>query len=233
MFGQIYLVTNKANGKRYVGQTTGTVPRRWRAHVRDSEKGLDSHFCRAIRKYTPEGFTVEAVADAPDQDTLNAFEYFYVKYLDTIEPNKGYNKREGGGQTAKHGKELSLRMSNARKGRIITPEWRAKIGAAMGGEKNPFYGKKHTEETLVKMRKPKSPEYCQKMSKMRKGPGGPKYRHDVSTERLIELYNSGLGTYRIGKMVGMANCSVWNRLHAAGVATRSSAWRRSTDAGQS
>ena len=36
-------------------------------------------------------------------------------------------------------------------------------------EDNPFYGKKHSEETLARMRKPKSQEHKDKISKSRQG----------------------------------------------------------------
>lgn len=42
-------------------------------------------------------------------------------------------------------------------------------GDKIRGEKNGMYGKKHTEETLSKMRKPKSSETRSKMSESRKG----------------------------------------------------------------
>jgi len=39
----------------------------------------------------------------------------------------------------------------------------------MKGDKNPFYGKHHSEETLEKLRKPKSEEHKQKLSQAMKG----------------------------------------------------------------
>ena len=42
-------------------------------------------------------------------------------------------------------------------------------GDKIRGERNGMYGKKHTEETLSKMRKPKSSETRSKMSESRKG----------------------------------------------------------------
>ena len=40
-------------------------------------------------------------------------------------------------------------------GKKLTPEWKKHIGDSVRGIKNGFFGKKHTEETKLKMRKPK------------------------------------------------------------------------------
>ena len=54
--------------------------------------------------------------------------------------------------------------------KIISAEQKKRQSEIMkgryNGQKNPFYGKKHSEETLIKMRKPKSEEQKSKMSVM-------------------------------------------------------------------
>lgn len=284
MYGQIYLITNKINGKRYVGQTRQTVKRRWHAHCWEAAKGKNKAFSNAIRKYGPESFDVRAVADALDHETLNNFEYFYIRHLDTMNSEKGYNRREGGSQP-KFGPETIEKFSAARKGRKLTPEWKQNIARALtgrspspetrekhrvrmlgnslslgvkrseeyiqklhrphteesrqkmsearklvkldfGGNKNPFYGKKHSAESLEKMRSHvRTEEHCKNLSESKQGRKHPQYRHDVPTEHLIDLYSQGLGTVRIGKLVGLNGSSVYLRLKAAGIELRKSAWK--------
>lgn len=38
MFGYIYKITNKVNGKAYVGKTTDTVQVRWKEHLKDFKR---------------------------------------------------------------------------------------------------------------------------------------------------------------------------------------------------
>lgn len=50
----IYKITNLLNDKIYIGQTITSVEQRWKRHQNDALSGtLDTHFARAIRKYTP------------------------------------------------------------------------------------------------------------------------------------------------------------------------------------
>jgi len=56
------------------------------------------------------------------------------------------------GKTWKLSKETKKKMSESRKGWIMPEEGRKKISAARIGENNPNYGKKHSPETIEKMR---------------------------------------------------------------------------------
>lgn len=56
---------------------------------------------------------------------------------------------------------------------------------------------------------------------------GPRYRHDVPTERLAALYAEHRSTPRIAELVGMSQQAVWERLARAGVirvSTRRKRW---------
>lgn len=88
----IYLVTNKINGKQYVGQTIRPLAERWRDHCRlDNE----NYFHRAIHKYGRENFDIKVIDTAENEAELDRKEIAWIKKLDTMVPN-GYNLKPGG-----------------------------------------------------------------------------------------------------------------------------------------
>ena len=53
----VYKITNKINGKVYIGQSIRPIEERFKRHINDSIKNnLDTHLARAIRKYGFESF---------------------------------------------------------------------------------------------------------------------------------------------------------------------------------
>lgn len=90
MKGYIYKITNKVNGKSYIGQTRYTVEFRWRQH---QHKKDSVYFHNAIKKYGVENFIVETLEECNYED-LDSREIFYIAKYDTF--NKGYNLTIGG-----------------------------------------------------------------------------------------------------------------------------------------
>lgn len=146
-FGVVYLITCLVNGKKYVGQTTQALDKRINQH-----KYGDQYIDRAIRKYGWENFTVEVLKECKSKEELDYWEKYFIKVLNTKRPN-GYNLTDGGEGisglefTAEHRKNISA----ARTGKPLSAEHRAKIGASISGEKNPFFGKTHTNKVRVQM----------------------------------------------------------------------------------
>jgi group I intron endonuclease len=152
-YGRIYVVTNKVNGKQYVGQTTVTLTRRWGVHLSSAKSQRNS--CRAlgnaIRKYGSDNFTMQEVATASGREELDAKELQWVDSLGSMSPN-GYNLTEGGGSVGRPSKEtvekrrLTMRghptpqatrdkIRSAQVGRTFTPEHREKLRQAKLGRK--------------------------------------------------------------------------------------------------
>ena len=90
MEGFIYKVTNKVNGKVYIGQTRYTVEFRWKQHIHKQD---NCHFHNAIKKWGVENFIVETLEKC-DVDLLDSREIFYIAKYDSF--NKGYNSTLGG-----------------------------------------------------------------------------------------------------------------------------------------
>lgn len=133
----IYCITNKVNGKQYVGQTVRTLEERYKEHIRNKT----SYLGKAIKKYGRENFTAEVIDSSLLIDDLNEKEIYWTKKLNTKIPH-GYNLVDGGDNTLgyNHTLEARMKMSMTKK----------RLGN-MVGEKNHFYGKKHTEQTRATM----------------------------------------------------------------------------------
>jgi group I intron endonuclease len=89
----IYKITNKINGKVYVGQTTWTVQKRWYCHCRKT--GYYSVLNNAICKYGKENFNIETIEICSSLEQLNEREKYWINFYDCISP-KGYNMETGG-----------------------------------------------------------------------------------------------------------------------------------------
>ena len=167
--GVIYRATCILTGKSYIGQTMD-FERRKSQHKNGHSVGC-SHFNRAIEKHGKDTFEWDIICAAVDKSTLNALEICYIQVLDTLAPG-GYNLKTGGegGQHSedvrrrisenhgrsmlgkKHSLEARCKMSEAQQRRKpASTETRQKLSEAGKGEKNPFYGKKHSPEALQKM----------------------------------------------------------------------------------
>lgn len=131
----IYKIENLLNGKCYIGQTIRPLNERLGEHLRHS-----SYIGRALNKYGIENFDIREIDAASTIEELNKKEIYYINEYNTIKPH-GYNLCGGGGNTTgfRHSEMSKQKMSKTKKGKYLK-------------EDNPFYGKKHTEETRQKMK---------------------------------------------------------------------------------
>ena len=99
----IYKVTNKINGKIYVGQTTRTLQHRKTQHICHAKNGyIKSAFANALNKYGPENFTWEIIDTAETIEKLNEKEIYWIAKLESlVDFGHGYNC-DTGGKNGKH-----------------------------------------------------------------------------------------------------------------------------------
>ena len=157
----IYKITNKLNGKVYIGQSVD-IDTRWRQHINAKD---DMLIHKSIQKYGAENFSFEVLLECP-AEMLNDWERDMIALYDCISPN-GYNLTEGGGG-CKCSEETRLKMSEAKKGKS---SWNKGIPCS--------------EETRLKMSEAKkghhiSEEHKRKISEANKG-------HHVSEEHKRKL----------------------------------------------
>ena len=104
--GKIYKVTNKINGKCYIGQTVKAVEKRYKRHIVDSKK--DNYcFHRALRKYGIENFEIEIIEDNIPLLNLDEREIYWISYFDSYYMNNGYNMTYGGDSLTETIRKLS------------------------------------------------------------------------------------------------------------------------------
>lgn len=156
----IYKVTNKVNGKIYIGQTIRTLEQRKWQHLDAAKNGCKTHFYNAIRKYGEENFVFEIIDEASSLQELNELERYYIAKFNCIE--NGYNMVDGGNNNVmflddvkqKHLEsmrsdetraKISKTMKKYRKEHPWTDEQKRKFAISKYGNKN-FAGHTLTEK---------------------------------------------------------------------------------------
>ena len=93
----IYKITNKANGKIYVGQSID-IEERWKQHrwkaFNCNEVGYHSAIHAAMRKYGLDNFAYEVLEQCAAEE-LDEKERYWINLLNCVVPN-GYNILSGG-----------------------------------------------------------------------------------------------------------------------------------------
>jgi group I intron endonuclease len=195
MNAHIYLVTNKLNGKQYVGQTT----------VARNKVGHGLIVTEAYKKHGKDNFNYEPICkNINNRNTLNFIERFWIKVIDSRFPN-GYNIEAGGsnkGIVAESTKEklrvanLGKKVSNETKakialsstGRYPSEETKAKLKVARSKQIPPMLGKTTKEETK------------KLLSQLRMGDKNPMYGKTITEEHRAKLKkNSAKNKYWLGK----------------------------------
>jgi group I intron endonuclease len=111
----IYKSTNKITGKIYIGQTTHTLDKRIKSHLKESKIDSNRPFMLSINEYGINNFVFEIIDSTDNLNELNDKEIYWINFYNSVSPN-GYNVT-GGGQGKKMIKteELSKRISNGLK----------------------------------------------------------------------------------------------------------------------
>ena len=128
----IYQHINKINNKIYIGQTCQNL--NGRCGINGQNYRTNELFWEDIKKYGwNDGFEHKILYENLSLEEADAIEIELIKQYDSTNPEKGYNKDKGGHNAlhSEHTKEL-MRQNQL-------------------GERNSFYGHKHTEETKKKI----------------------------------------------------------------------------------
>lgn len=155
----IYKITNKINGKCYIGQSTN-IEERLKAHKRSKQ---NKPLYNAFKKYNINNFIFEVLEECK-KDELSEREIYYIDLYKSSNSKYGYNLSLGG----EGHKEL------------VSERTRKKISKSKKGKLNPMYGvvqskesKKQQSEsfkkTISNMPKEKLKKWHDKIGKKHKG----------------------------------------------------------------
>ena len=210
IYGIIYLIKNKVNGKCYIGQTQEKngfdsrysysgegIERVYNHHryLKEYNKSYNKHLLGSIEKYGFEAFEINKCLDyAFSLEELNVKEKVYIQLYDSFE--NGYNETLGGEgkEGCCHSEETKTKISEANKGKHK-------------GENHYMYGKHLSDETKTKISEAKKGKYLSdetktKISEAKKG----KY-HPMYGKHLSEEHKQKIGEANKGKYVGENNPS--------------------------
>lgn len=201
MISGVYKITNVVTGKYYIGSSYH-CEERWKEHLKDLRGGyhINSHLLHSFQKHGEENFKFEILHELPEPEARikeqwyidNFFEEMYnlsksagggdlisyhpnrddivarmtesvrQRYENMTEEDRekqwGYIKEKGNPmQGRKHSEESKIKMSENMKGRLAwnkgqslpeeQKELLSKLASERTGEKNPFYGRHHSDET--------------------------------------------------------------------------------------
>ena len=177
----IYRIQNTINGNSYIGSAV-VVQKRWNVHNHGlrNNKHPNTHLQRAYNKYGENSFKWYVLELVRDENNLIEREQYYI---DELNPEYNLCKIAGSRLGMRHTDEVKVKCAEAARNQVRTKESRLKQSrtiAANGGshfkgrshtkevkkklsdankglhngEKNAFYGKKHTAESIKKMSTP-------------------------------------------------------------------------------
>ena len=135
----IYKITNLANNKVYIGQSTDVNKRIKEGHIYKLKKNKhnNKHLQMSWNKYCEDNFKFEIIEEC-DTPSLNEREQYWMDYYKSYDKNYGYN---------------IIPNANSNLGWSHSEESKKKISIATTKENNPFFGKRHTEENKKIMSK--------------------------------------------------------------------------------
>jgi group I intron endonuclease len=184
-FPVIYILTNKQNGKSYIGLARKSFASRLNSHFKN-----DSYIGKALRKYGLDGFDIQQLAYRKEE--LNYWEKYFIAKLNTRHPG-GYNLTDGGDglvnpvqevrdRIAKKVKELERPPDFTFEGHTHSQETRDKISIIL---RNSEKKKQSDMQKRGKKLPPVSLETREKIRKIKTGK--PRTDAQLFSERMKEF----------------------------------------------
>lgn len=182
------------NNKIYVGQNKNDNPNYY---------GSGKLIKRAIKKYGKDNFKKEILCECNSLEELNKMEKFWISKLNSTDDRIGYNLESGGSDSFFNKKRKSgdytfteehkKNIRNGIKGIPKSKKHRENISKNhhdVSGKNNPMYGKTHTDELKLFMKKLNSgriPTEEQRIKMSIKSAGERNANSKLTKEQIIEI----------------------------------------------
>lgn len=211
MFFYVYKITNKVNGKIYIGWSKNPQER-FRTHQRRTNKSRLRH---AMCKYGIQNFDLIVLEEHTSKQNVKNAEIRLIAEYKSQDPDVGYNMTSGGDgcpnlseesiekmRAAKRGTKASdetrKKMSNSQRGRVMSPEHCKNLSIAT------------KKRILEKGVPPISEATRQKLSESSKGSKNPSSKLDEEKVRQIKtlLSEGSMTHYKIAEMFGVSRVTI-------------------------
>ena len=195
---------NKITGKVYIGSAIDGQKRLSR-YFMPSVLKTNSRIYKNILKYGHNSFSVSILevlgeTKSVSKSEILAREQFYLDWalktygLQVLNLLKVTSSSLG----LKHTLETKAKIAEARLGKFHSTETKDKLSQMFSGERNPFFGRKHTPVFITKLKersvvanpmfgKEKSPAFIEQMYKDKHGVNNPMYGKPKSEDTLAKL----------------------------------------------
>lgn len=159
-YGFVYITTNLINGKKYIGRCKmqTTRPNSWKNYL-----GSGVVLERAFKKYGKENFKRDIISFANDEEELNHMEMELIDFLDAVKSDDYYNVSNGqyscyyNSCSVEEQQKIREKMKRNNFWNKASEEdiniQKQYLSEKMKGKNNPFYNKKHSNETKEKISK--------------------------------------------------------------------------------
>jgi group I intron endonuclease len=167
MAQHVSVITHTPTLRHYVGKAKDPK-RRWGVHVGTAlgrSKRPKQHIHDAIAKHGVDQFSFQVIESFETEAEAYEAESFWIEFLRSASDKDGFNIALGGLGGMIPGDRVRAKISATHKGRVLTPEHKAKIGAASRRPRRPLSaetkakigeanrGRRASAETLARMSK--------------------------------------------------------------------------------
>lgn len=141
----IYKISNKVNGKVYVGKSID-IERRYREHFNDLKNNKDTTYLqRAWNKYGEENFEFSILKECQSEE-LRCWEEYYIELHESCNREKGYNLKYISEGVEYHSEETKQKLREINLGKKASEETKQKMSESRKGERHWLHNKHLSEE---------------------------------------------------------------------------------------